>query len=43
MSPFHLTEKIDNQGVEVPMKLTPVRLITRENVTEMEDRWGKLK
>lgn len=34
---------VQNGKYKVPVKFTPVRLITKENVKEMKDRWPDLK
>ena len=34
---------IENGSFRVPVKLTPVRLITRRNIEKMKERWPKLK
>lgn len=34
---------IENGSVQVPVKYTPVRLINKDNVNLMEERWGKLE
>ena len=40
---FKTDKVIQNGKYKVPVKLTPVRLITKENVKEMKDRWPDLK
>ena len=41
--PLAIDAALDNGGVSVEVKLTPVKLLTRDNVRqEMEYRWGKL-
>lgn len=41
--PFESDATVQNGKYKVPVKFTPVRLITKENVKEMKDRWPDLK
>ncbi|AVX21248.1 monosaccharide ABC transporter substrate-binding protein, CUT2 family [Carboxydocella sporoproducens DSM 16521] len=36
-------QKIKNDGADVPVKVIPVRLIRKDNLYLLEERWGKIK